>query len=228
MVVMRLIILISVLLSFHLLRAQEFDSTTYLSNSRVVKSYLDASSKKTAKYERIFIKNTLKKLQEIRKIEKKIFEEIQKNDSALANLVYKDVFRKYEEFEKELRSDSAFNVKKVRGKVGYLDTLDGSLQFLKKLYASDSGEILSGILNVQSRSNKIKSRLGQVQQFQEFISQRRAYLRQHISRFHPKHLLKLNKEVYYYSGVIKRYKNLLSDPAAVEQLALSIFKKNKD
>jgi hypothetical protein len=219
----------SILLFFYFgsVHGQQKDDGNFSLDSNMIGKYLNRTSKKLVRYDDDLKGKSLSKLKVVRKVESKIFKQMNAMDSLFAKEVYADVFNKYDAFEKSLESDSAISAVMFGGKVRYLDSLNATLQFLRTIYP-ESGKIFSEINRLQLQLDKINSRFSHIRKFQEFISQRRAYLRQHTSKFNPKNLLELNKEVYYYSSGIKTYKGLLSNPARIERIAIDAIKGNAE
>jgi hypothetical protein len=147
-----------------------------------------------------------------------------KKDSALGKQLFQDAQTKYQSFQSELTQKT----KQITGHKEYIplmDTLVTSLHFLEK------NNLLKDNKSIQQTLGDIKgmeSRFQQAAHIQQYLSNRKQYLKVELGKLGMlKELKKYNKQVYYYNAQIEEYKSILKEPKKIERKAIDLLSKTK-
>lgn len=165
----------------------------------------------------------------MQKEELKLKKKLAKKDSLAAERLFSGTEEKYNSLQTKLATKTQSANNSSLNYNQYLDTLKTSLQFLKSNTENISG--LSGgmkekLENAISKANALDFKMNQAQAIQQFLKERRQYLKEQLSKFGlAGHMKKMNKEVFYYSQAIKEYKNILKDRKKIESKALALLRK---
>jgi hypothetical protein len=129
--------------------------------------------------------------------------------------------------EAKLLSGVQLTAKRLNSYVPHLDTLKNSFAFLKNISEGSNGNVIPAqINNALGKIAKLEGRFEQAAVIQRFLRERRQYLKDQLKKFGlSKHLRKLNKDVYYYSQMIRDYKEIISDPKKIEAKAITMLQK---
>jgi hypothetical protein len=156
-------------------------------------------------------------------------------DPAGAASLFGSSAQRYAELEQRVRTDTGG---KGRGYSGiypaYLDSLQGSMSFLKQNPAMLSNTSAGSLTQLQGANTELQtfqSRLGDADAAKAFLQQRKqqiaAYIAQHpgVSGLLGKGLSGMNQGVYYYSQQLRQYEETWTSPDALEQKALAALNK---
>lgn len=178
--------------------------------------------KKTEKYLRKFIKQ-----------EEKLKSELYKSDSNSAKyLFFTDPTRQFHYFQKELKTDTTYNLKNLTAEYSpYTDSLKTLLSFLNKnpeiLNSHNSSNIQSSLDNLK----KLQSEMLKADEVKQYIIQRKEQIKQFFiqhAKFRPglnKFYSDYNKRLYYYSAQLQEYKQILNDPDKTLKTVLKALNK---
>jgi hypothetical protein len=223
---MKLFLFLFLVVSKMVIAQETMPADTLLLKKSIALKYIQSVSKKAVTYENVLTKKAEKSLRKMKREEMKFCDKVSKIDSLEGQNILKGSFSKYEEFEKKLKLKASKVSHNGRGSsIQYLDTLKGTLDFLS-LNSNSSSSLDKNLVVARENVESLKNRFDQLQQLQEFLKQRRAYLMQRAGKIGlAKRLKKLNKEVFYYTQTLKSYKEVLSSPKRVEKVALGLLKK---
>lgn len=109
---------------------------------------------------------------------------------------------------------------------GYLDTLQGSLKFIKEsegFLVKSKAKLTNATQSVQLLEDKLQ----QAEHIKTYIRERRQQLKNQLAGYtgFTKDLQRINKEAYYYSQQLNEYKSLLKDRKKAEATAIKILRK---
>jgi len=179
-----------------------------------VSDRLDAVDKKLTRH-------TTKLLARMKREEAKLFKKLKAIDSTKASELFKNSGATYDRLQQNLLSTAASPGRRIGNYIPYLDTLKNSLRFLGQAGLHDAK-----IPEALKKISGVEGRFDQAAAIQQFLRERRQYLKEQLGKFNMgKHLKKINKEVYYYSQLLKDAKQTLSDPSKLEEKAVSLLTK---
>jgi len=169
-------------------------------------------------------KKSIKYLAKFQRQEQKLQRRLQQLHPELA---VTDATQKYQELSQKIKSKTA-SLNKIDGGTynSYLDSLGTTLSFLKQV-----NDFSDKVKSPLSSFDNLQNKLQQSEQIKEFIAERRAQIKELLSKYtHLPGSLKneydkLNKTAYYYSAQVQEYKNTLKDPKKIEEQALRILNK---
>ena len=154
----------------------------------------------------------------------------QKDPVAASNAFPTQPATVYQRLSTVLRSDSIAKAKPAANGTAYLpyvDSLQGSLNFLKKnpqLLSSvkQSAGVETALASLQS----LRSRMQYADQIKQYVEQRKQQLRATIAQYADNSALKkyydsYSQTAYYYSEQIRSYKAVLNDPDKLLQKTLT-------
>ncbi|MBS1662275.1 MAG: hypothetical protein JST68_14620 [Bacteroidetes bacterium] len=174
---------------------------------------------KAAKADQEITRQTEKYIEKARHREEKLRQKLMKVDSNAAKQLFANSAQKYAELEQKLKTDSG--TRNLTGSyLPYLDSLQGTLSFLKKGTASGAG------LN---EATMLQSRLADADQAKAYVQQRKQEIGQYISQHTNlqtllgKQYAGFNQDLYYYSQQLREYKEMWSNPDKLEQKALQLL-----
>jgi hypothetical protein len=157
--------------------------------------------------------------------EQKILKKLYKIDSLKAKQLFDDVQQKYARLSQNLEHPASLN-----HYIPSLDTLTSSLNFLQQNPAmlSNIKNANEKMINALEKVKFMNARFQKAEEIRKFLKERRQYLKEQLQQFgFAKELKKLNKQVYYYSGQLNEYKQLLKDHKKAERKVLQLFSKTK-
>lgn len=196
----------------------------------VPEKYLSQVKQKSRKLESQVDKRTEKALNLMIKQEKRLQRKMMKIDSIAAKNIFTRSIDSLGRLKASLKGKTDKYQKMLNGQYfGYLDTLTGSLGFLK-----DSKKLLGEAKGVQEKLkssmeqvNALKGKLQQAENIKQYIRERRELLKSQLSQYTSltKDLQKINKEAYYYAQQLKEYKEVFSDPKKAEAKAMELLQK---
>ncbi|MGN6511184.1 MAG: hypothetical protein ACTHLD_17095, partial [Chitinophaga sp.] len=196
----------------------------------VPEKYLSQVKQKSRKLESQVDKRTEKALNLMIKQEKRLQQKMMKIDSIAAKNIFTRSIDSLGRLKASLKGKTDKYQKMLNGQYfGYLDTLTGSLGFLK-----DSKKLLGEAKGVQEKLkssmeqvNALKGKLQQAENIKQYIRERRELLKSQLSQYTSltKDLQKINKEAYYYAQQLKEYKEVFSDPKKAEAKAMELLQK---
>lgn len=196
----------------------------------VPEKYLSQVKQKSRKLESQVDKRTEKALNLMIKQEKRLQRKMMKIDSIAAKNIFTRSIDSLGRLKASLKGKTDKYQKMLNGQYfGYLDTLTGSLGFLK-----DSKKLLGEAKGVQEKLkgsmeqiNALKGKLRQAENIKQYIRERRELLKSQLSQYTSltKDLQKINKEAYYYAQQLKEYKEVFSDPKKAEAKAMELLQK---
>ncbi len=218
-----MVMLMACLLIAHISSAQDSLSL----NDKVLSfptRFLNKISNKTSQLEQKIITKSGKALKQLAREERRLQRKLAKKDSVLAKHLFQDVQTKYQSLHSLLNQKT----NQTSGRIEYipfLDTLKTSIRFFEK------GGILSDNKLLQETSQKIngmESRFAQAKQVQQYLRNRRQYLKEQLGKLGmAKELKQYYKKAWYYNAQIEEYKSILTEPQKIERKALDLLSKTK-
>jgi hypothetical protein len=200
---------------------------------------------KTTDLEQQLTKQTEKCLQRMARREERMRKAMYRaGDSAAADHLFAHSAAQYAALAQKLRADTGSRKMAITGEYQpYTDSLQGMLAFLQGhglsaeavsapgksglggLPPSMAGQLQASASQLQA----LQAKLQDADQIKQYIRDRKEQLSQYISQHtHLSSLLGkpcqgMNQDLYYYSQQVRGYKELLNNPDALEQKALSLL-----
>jgi hypothetical protein len=196
----------------------------------IPEKFLDATLSRSSKIEEKITTESKKVLISMQREEEKLRRRLYKIDSVAANNLFSRGAAKYEGLKQKL-SQKAGNISQNRigNYIPFLDTLKTSLNFLQSnpsKFLPGSKELQDKLKETIGKVDLLKDKFDQAGAIQQFIRERKQYLKEQLSKFGlGKQLKKFNKQAYYYSQLIKDYKEIFSDPKKIEKHAIALLNK---
>lgn len=167
------------------------------------------------------VRQTAKLLTKMKKEEAKLFRKMKAVDSTKASALFNNSKATYDQLQQKLVSATSSTGRRIGNYIPYLDTLKNLLRFLEQAGLKDAklSDALKKVAGVEGRFDQAAA-------IQQFLRERRQYLKEQLGKFNmAKHLKKINKEVYYYSQLLKDAKQTLSNPSKIEEKAMGLLTK---
>ncbi len=183
------------------------------------KRYLDAVNSRCDWLSKRIEKKTAKLLRKLRNEERRLKQKVQQKDSSVARRLFDQSESEYQKLFALVNDSSKLNGNRIIGNyIPYLDTLQTSLGFMNQINSGRSSSELEKLHSAVKNVEILRGKFDQAALIQQFLRQRRQYLKDQLSKLGLfKELKRLNKEVYYYSQMIRDYKELISDPKRIEK-----------
>lgn len=174
-------------------------------------------------------KESAKALKKLKQYELRMAAKMKKLDSSAAKQMLENITARYQYFENKLKPERLMNGR-LQQYIPRLDSLSTSLHFLdehKELLA-DAKNAAGQLKDAMAKMEELKMQLQKAGNVEQFLKERRQFLKEQLSRVGlAKHLKKLNKQVYYYSQQVQEYRNILNDPKKIEKKALELLSRTK-
>lgn len=207
-------------------RAQAPDSILNTLSPRVTEKYISSISEKSDKISSALDKQTKKYLNRLQKEEVRINRKLSKIDSIAAKNIFTDSKKKYEDIKKDLENKSANLLKSSGHYFPFLDSATTSLKFLET-NSPAFGKVSGNVTQVKAALGKVhdlEDEFKQAENVQEFIRQRKEYLKEQLANYNFGSFLKnYNQQAYYYAQQVNEYKAAMDDPSKLEKKALGIL-----
>lgn len=202
--------------------AQEAADT---SSRHVSSKYVFAVTAKARKIEDLLNAKTEKALLRFQKHQEKLKRRMFKIDSSAAKEVFNMAENEFNNIQSKLRQSQKFTQY-----IPLLDTLKTSLKFLdrhKSLLTGGEGK--SSKLNESlAKIHSLEKQFQKADEVRKLLKQQRNFLKVELQKFGlSKQFKRLNKDVYYYSEQIKKYKTLVNDKKKIERKAIELLSKTK-
>ncbi len=200
-----------------------------LAAQSISSNYLDAVSSKVGNLDRKLEKKTSRTLKKMKVEELRLMKKLSLVDSVAAVELFSGVQQKYSDLQNKLASPGSHLNQSDLNYIPCLDTLKNVLQFLSRGNQHLTGQ--SGVKQLKlkdavTKVNGFDVKMNQSQAIQQYLKERRQYLKEQLSRFGlDRHMKKMSKTVYYYSQSIKEYKEILKDNKKAETKALTLLSK---
>jgi hypothetical protein len=203
------------------IQAQEADTGRLAFSSP--DKYINVVAGKAKKFEEKLDEHTGKLLARLQKQEEKLKRKLLAKDSLFANEIFGNVKERYINLEKKLKSSG-----ELSSFVPNLDSITNSLNFLQQnpQLLSQLKDANQKLKDAISKMDALKAQLSKAENVRQFIRERRQYLKEQLSKIGlAKELKKFNKRAYYYSQLIKDYKEVLNSPKKIEKHAVTLLNK---
>lgn len=192
--------------------------------------FANSISEKSVKLEKALTKKSIQALNKLQKEEDKLRKILFAKDSLAANNLFNQSKGKYEELKQGLLLEKVVGREPgMSNYLPFLDTLKTSLGFLEKSMQNSSlKNLLPGdqLKEAIGQVDLLKGKFNQAADIQQFLRERKQYLKEQFEKVGlGKHLKKLNKKAFYYSQLVKDYKEIFSDPKKIEKQAIAILNK---
>ena len=196
---------------------------------RLVERFIKATKIKSES----LYKKTLKQYQKA--IKNGIFAEttlkdiLSKKDSVEGNRVFGNAEDVYAKWRKDDFLSSSLSTNRI-DKTPYFDSISSSIAYFQQLAVKFENKIgaheLQQLLN---RYNDLELLLNRTAKLQQFMKERRAYLKQQLSKWDlGKFMNRFDKTIYYFGQIVDDYKTIINQKSAVERKVLSIIRENGD
>lgn len=211
------------------------DSTSVVSKITNFPNRLFARiDRKTEALKKDLDRQTEKYLQKLARQEARLQKKLYKLDSnASKNLFLSHPQQQYAAYIQQLRTDSSYDPKKMTGAyLPYADSLQGALSFLRQnpqMLSSGANEGQAGATLAQLQ--QLQAKMQNADEIQQFIQQRKEQIRQYLSQYTqvPPGIANIyqgyDQQLYYYSGQVQAYKDMLNDPDKLTAAALTLLDK---
>lgn len=215
------IFLLSALIVQAGLQAQKDTSVSSLISHK----YIEQVGAKTSNLGQKLGKQSEKIIAQFLKQENKIKKKLARKDSAAVATVFGDAGQRYDQLQQKIT-----NTGKLQQYIPSLDTLNTSLQFLQQnpelMAITKDGP--AKLKEAMSKINGLQSEFQKAEEIRKFLKERKQYLKDQLGKLGlAKELKKLNKQAYYYSAQVNKYKQLLKDHKKAEQKAIELLSKTK-
>ncbi len=217
----RLLLFASILVSCQRLSAQ--DSASFVNNSNVQQKFFTTVDKKISSVDENLTKRTRKILTKMQKQELKLKNKLSKVDSIASENLFTAGLNKYDEFQKKLNQKTqGLEHIGLNNYIPYLDTLKNTLKFLE----GNGSKISDQYKQLSEKVSALEGRFADIKNIQQYLKERRQYLKQQLSKYGmDKYLKKMSKEVYYAGQLIKDYKEILNDPKKIEMKTIALLRE---
>lgn len=196
---------------------------------RLVERFIKATKIKSES----LYKKTLKQYQKA--IKNGIFAEttlkdiLSKKDSVEGNRVFGNAEDVYAKWRRDDFLNSSLSANRI-DKTPYFDSISSSIAYFQQLAVKFENKIgaheLQQLLN---RYNDLELLLNRTAKLQQFMKERRAYLKQQLSKWDlGKFMNRFDKTIYYFGQIVDDYKTIINQKSAVERKVLSIIRENGD
>jgi len=187
---------------------------------------------KAANLDKQLTTQTEKYLAKIARREERLKKRLYKVDSASANNLFANSSQQYAALAQKLKSDTGSRTQSFAGEYQpYTDSLRGTLGFLQQNPSASSlspkmqGELQSSASQLQA----LQAKMQDADQIKAYIQQRKQAIGQYISQHANlagvlgSQYQGMNQDLFYYSQTVRQYKEMLNNPDALEQKALSLL-----
>ena len=170
----------------------------------------------TANLNQQLTEQTTKYLQKMQRREDRLRKKLSGVDSNAARQLFGNSQQQYAALMQKIRTDTGSRNQTLSGTyMPYLDSLQGTMKFL----------------GVPGQVQALQAKMGDANQVQSFVQQRKQQISQYITQHTDlqgllgKQYAGLNKDAYYYSQQLRQYKEMWNNPDQLEQKALTILNK---
>lgn len=217
--IIRSLFLFTLIISINSLFAQQSIDSLSLN---IPSKYFDKVSKKSHKIEVGIGKHSYKILTQLKKQEKKMYRKLNKANPNTADKIFSDIHKHSGNGICESCGNSLIKY------ISNLDTLTSIIKFFNQnphlFFQTDI--LKEKIGNTSSSLKNLQDKFGEASQIQQFIRERKQFLKEKLAYYDVgKYLKRYSKLAYYYSQQVKGYKELFNDPQKIEKKALAILKK---
>ncbi|MDX1955743.1 MAG: hypothetical protein SFU20_09440 [Chitinophagaceae bacterium] len=170
-------------------------------------------------------KRAAKMLNKARKSEERLFKQLWKKDSAKAKELFGDVRTRYAQLQSQAKERAAKLTVFSKLYSGRIDSLTTSLKFLEGtdlVPASIREKLPKGMEGLSA----LQGKLDQAEIIRKALQDRRKELAAALANSGlGKYLKDFNKQVYYYQQQVNEYKEILKDPAKLEERIFGLLSK---
>jgi len=187
--------------------------------------YISSIDSKSEKLGDQMDRKTEKYLGSLAKQEERMQRRLSKIDSVAAKNIFSGSEHKYQQLKQDLKNKSNNLLKGSGQYIPWIDSASTSLKFLGNNPAlgklsSQTARIKTAIGKVHTLEDQFK----QAENVQEFIRQRKEYLKQQLANYNlGSELKKYNQQAYYYSQQVNEFKTAWDDPSKLEQKTLALL-----
>jgi len=187
---------------------------------------------KTADLDKQLTAQTDKYLAKMAKREERLRKKLYKIDSTAAKDLFANSAEQYAALSQKIKTDTGSRTQSMSGEYQpYTDSLKVSLKFLQQnpSASSLSPKMQSELQSSSSQLQALQAKMQDADQVKSYVQQRKQqigdYITQHASLAGVlgKQYQGMNQDAYYYSQQVRQYKEMLNDPDALEQKALSLL-----
>lgn len=224
------VLIVLLLTKLSILQAQE---TTLQNAAQLPNKFLDKIERKINRFNQSLTRSTEKYLNKLIKQEKRLQKIVSKKDSLGATALFTNSIDSLEKLKQQLTGGKAFNkaIELQKDYDAYLDSLSGSLAFLKEAKGYlQQGKHLSGKLNISNEQLALlKNKLQTTDAIRQYARERKETITgycstQKLKGLADKQLQKLAKTNYYYLKELSDWKQAFSNPEKLEAKAMGILR----
>lgn len=192
--------------------------------------YLNSVNKKINGLDGQLTTQTEKYLHSLSKQEENIRKKLAKLDSSKAAELFGDSKKVYDVLLKKITSANGKVDNAMSGQyIPYLDSLQGSLRFLKdaKNVISKSKDIQQKLGNSLAQVKQLETKLQEAGQVNQYLQERQEQLKGLLNNYSnlpkdiSKYFGKYEQQIYYYGRHLTEYKEMLNDPDKLVRKVLS-------
>jgi hypothetical protein len=188
--------------------------------------------KKTTDLNNQLTQQTQSYLQNMARREAKMQRRLAGVDSNGAKSLFAGSAAQYAALQQKIRTDTGHAGQTYGGAYpAYLDSMQGSVAFLKQNPQLVSASNMSQLQGAGSQLQALQAKMGVADQAKAYMQQRKQLIAQYIAQHaNVQGLLGsayagMNKEVYYYSQQIRQYEEMWTSPDKLEQQALTLLNR---
>jgi hypothetical protein len=186
-------------------------------------TFLQRVNDKASHLENNIIKRTDKALKQLLKEEAGLRKKLYRKNAALANQLFQDATLLYSNLQQKITNKAGLI--KSRNYNPFLDTLTTSLHFIEKNTAIASS---TSVQQTLQSIHRMEDRFQQAKEIQQYLQNRRQYLREQLGKLNMSKALKqYHKKLYYYQAQIKEYRNIIKQPDELERKAIDLLSQTK-
>jgi uncharacterized membrane-anchored protein YhcB (DUF1043 family) len=192
---------------------------------------------KTADLGKQLTSQTDKYLAKMAKREERLRKKLYKVDSSAAKDLFSHSAQQYAALSQKLKTDTGSRSQSMSGEYQpYTDSLKVTLSFLQQNPSASSlspkmqAELQSSVSQLQA----LQAKMQDADQIKAYIQQRKQQIGDYITRHASlagtlgKQYQGMSQDLFYYSQTIRQYKELLNNPDALEQKALTLLNQLLD
>ena len=201
------------------------EDTTAVTPQSISSKFLDNTSSKASRVAKKLDKKTTKALLDLQNQEIRIQRKLARKDSLKAASVFGNAKQQYTQLQQKLQKQGS-----LQEYIPGLDSMSSTLKFLQQnpLLLSKAKGGSQKLENAITQVNRMEGQFQNAEEVKRFQKERRQYLKEQLQNFgFAKELKNLNKQAYYYSEQINKFKAVLKDHKKAEREVITLLSKTK-
>lgn len=179
--------------------------------------------KRSALLDKQLTSQTEKALHRLARQEQRLKKQLQKSDSLKAKRIFNNSPARYEQMEALLKGQPLKTPLQNNGYNGHLDSLQTALRFLGQ---ANGGSQAAQVQLLVKQYGDLQNRLNQTAEIQQYLEDRKRYLKAQLQGTElAKSLRGYKEQLYYYKTALEQYKDAWEQPEKYESQLLNAVNK---